>query len=173
MLWYLLFALVFFSLALFAAHFHKHATAECRSIRLTRGGVLSVVLLGIIGFYPLLILYFRLYPVSSSNHLTVTMSAMLLTITGLLLGLFPARLTRLKNRPWQRQQMVAMLVVMLACLIASGLLMRLDMASGSLFSWWSPLCIVLFIIEALCWWTMLLQIPVRFGLRNLHQIDQP
>ena len=74
MLWYLLFALVFFSLALFAAHFHKHATAECRSIRLTRGGVLSVALLGIIGFYPLLVLYFRLYPVSASDHLTVTMA---------------------------------------------------------------------------------------------------
>lgn len=173
MLWYLLFALVFFSLALFAAHFHKHATPESRSIRLTWGGVLSIALLCIVGFYPLLVLYFRLYPISSSNHLTVTMSAMLLTITGLLLGLFPARLTRLKHRPWRRQQMLAILLVMLACFIANGLLMRLDMASGTLFSWWSPLCMVLFIIEALCWWTMLLQIPIRFGRRNEHQTDQP
>jgi hypothetical protein len=90
MLWYILFALVCFALALFAAHYHSHASSECRSVRLTRGGVIAVALLSVIGFYPLLMLYFRLYPVSTPNHLTVTITSMTLTLVGLLLGLFPA-----------------------------------------------------------------------------------
>jgi len=161
MLWYILFALVCFALALFAAHYHSHASSECRSVRLNRGGVIAVALLSVVSFYPLLMLYFRLYPVSTPNHFAVTITSMTLTLIGLLLGFFPGRLTKLKSTPWRRQQILAMLLSLPLCLVLNGWLMRLDMASGSLLSWWSPLCMLLLILEGVCGWTLLLQIPPR------------
>ena len=166
MLWYILFALVCFALALFAAHYHSHAGSECRSVRLTRGGVIAVALLSVVSFYPLLMLYFRLYPVSTPNHFALTITSMTLTLVGLLLGLFPGRLTKLKNTPWRRQQILAMLLGLPLCLALNGWLVRLGMASGRLVSWWAPLCMLLLIIEGLSCWTLLLQIPPRVRSRS-------
>ncbi len=116
-------------------------------------------------------LYFRLYPVSTPTHFAVTITSMTLTLIGLLLGFFPGRLTKLKSTPWRRQQILAMLLSLPLCLVLNGWLMRLDMASGSLLSWWSPLCMLLLIIEGVCGWTLLLQIPPR--LRSHSEQNQP
>ena len=64
-----------------------------------------------------------------------------------------------------------MLLSLPLCLVLNGWLMRLDMASGSLLSWWSPLCMLLLIIEGVCGWTLLLQIPPR--LRSHSEQNQP
>lgn len=170
MLWFMLVALMFFSVAVFSAYFHAHTTTGCRSVRLNRGALLLISVLSFASFYPLLIVYFQLYPVSSPNHFTLTLSTMMLALVGLLTSLFPKRLVNLHTQGWRRKQVLLRAGLLLCCSLGSGWLLRADMASGSLLSWWSPLFLLLFIIEAFCFWELLLQLPVQ--LRNRRLTDQ-
>jgi hypothetical protein len=166
MLWYLLLALIVFTIAVFSAYFHAHAAPTCRSVRLNRGALFAMTLLSFASFYPILIGYFRLYPVSSPTHFMLTISTMLLALNGLLISLFPRRLVNFHTQGWRRKQIVLIASVALVAAVVSGWLLRADMASGSLLSWWSPLFLVLFVVEAFCCWSLLLQIPAQLRTRN-------
>ena len=102
MLWFILVALILFSVAVFSAYFHAHTATGCRSVRLNRGALLLISMVSFASFYPLLIVYFRLYPVSSPNHFTLTLSTMMLALVGLLISLFPKRLVNLHTQGWRR-----------------------------------------------------------------------
>jgi hypothetical protein len=169
MLWFILVALILFNVAVFSAYFHAHTTTGCRSVRLNRGALLLISVFSFASFYPLLIVYFRLYPVSSPNHFTLTLSTIMLALVGLLISLFPKRLVNLHTQGWRRKQILLLAGLLLCCSLGSGWLLRTDMASGSLLSWWSPLFLVLFVIEAFCFWDLLLQIPVQLRLRRLAE----
>ena len=169
MLWFILIALMVFSVAVFSAYFHAHTATGCRSVRLNRGALLLISVVSFASFYPLLIVYFRLYPVSSPNHFTLTLSTMMLAWVGLLISLFPKRLINLHTQGWRRKQVLLRTGLLLCCSFASGWLLRADMASGSLLSWWSPLFLVLFVIEAFCFWELLLQTPAQLHNRRLAE----
>lgn len=169
MLWFILIALMVFSVAVFSAYFHAHTATGCRSVRLNRGALLLISVVSFSSFYPLLIVYFRLYPVSSPNHFTLTLSTMMLVWVGLLISLFPKRLINLHTQGWRRKQVLLRTGLLLCCSFASGWLLRADMASGSLLSWWSPLFLVLFVIEAFCFWELLLQTPAQLHNRRLAE----
>lgn len=169
MLWFILIALLLFSIAVFSAFFHAQTLHDYRSVRLNRGALLLIALVSVSSFYPLLIVYFRLYPVSSPNHFTLTLSTMMLALTGLLLSVFPRRLVNFHTQGWRRKQVLVLAGLLGSCGVGSGWLLRADMASGSLLSIWSPLFILFFIVEAFCFWSLLFQIPVQLHHRQLAQ----
>ena len=161
MVWYTLAALHCFWLAILAQQW-RQPTSAARFPALSSALMLGLLLVNSATFYPLLIAYFRLYPVSTPNHFAVVMLLWQLTLCGLLVVVsswrgrrqqpLPARLT-----PWWQGALA-----LLGAVIAATVL-RIDMASGSLLSAWTPLFIAASTLLAIGYWNLLLLASHRLG----------
>lgn len=164
MLWYLLVALDFFALAMFSAYFHAHTERELRyQVVLHSKCGLALLLLNLVCFYPLVVAYFKLYPVSSPRHFAATLLGWSLTVNGLALAALSRWCTQLQPLPTllhglKRRRGIKLLAIVLGWLVAPYLLSR-DMASGSLLSIWSLLFILVATAVNLGTWSLLFQLP--------------
>ena len=167
MIWYFLVALNFMVLAVLAARFQAQAPVATQRLTLTRKAALLMVLMNGGFFYPLLIAYFQLYPVSSPHHFSTSMLLWFISLNGVGLALFARQLIDFSStRPFTRAELFKRLLLLVATALAAGALMQREMASGSLFSAWTPLFCLLASGLSYGVWSCLLQIPVQIRLRQ-------
>ncbi|MFC3914074.1 hypothetical protein ACFOSS_11420 [Pseudaeromonas sharmana] len=163
MVWYTLAALHCFLLAMLAQQW-RQPESQNRQPALGTGMMISLLLMNVAGFYPLLMAYFHLYPISTPNHFAIVLLLWQLTLSGLLVtfaGPRSLRVTRLAKWTGLPLQVALGLI---SALVATVVL-RMDMASGSLLSAWTPLFVLASTLLSIAYWNLLL--------RAAHRLAQP
>lgn len=159
MIWYLLFALHFFLLACLAPQWRQAAVNGNLFARPGRGATLLILLCNALLFYPQLIGYFKLYPVSTPNHFALTLLLWMISLDGVVL-------TLLGSKRWARSAGLSTiqttLLTLVTCLFAA-IILRQDMAAGSLISWWTPVFILLASAMGYGYWSLLMQLAARIN----------
>lgn len=160
MIWYLLFALHFFLLACLAVQWRDIPDRSRVFPRPGRLGAGLILLCNALLFYPQLIGYFKLYPVSTPNHFALTLLLWMTTLSGIVLTLLGQ--LRWATRAGRCSTRALVIMTAVTCLLA-GVILRQDMAAGSLLSWWTPVFIVLASAMSYGYWALFMLLAARFN----------
>ncbi|MGL4207369.1 MAG: hypothetical protein ACRCRW_14780 [Aeromonadaceae bacterium] len=166
MIWYLLVGVNFMLLAVLTSRFQSSAPQATQQLRLNRKAAIMMLLVTSGLFYPLLIAYFHLYPISSPRHFTTTLLLWFISLNGVVLTLFSSRLVEYLPLPFTKGMLGKWLLLLGSSAIGAGILMHREMASGSLLSAWTPLFCLLGSLCCYSFWYLILQIPAQIRLRQ-------
>ena len=166
MIWYLLVALNFMNLAVITSRFQEEAPMATQRLVLNGKATLLLPLINLLLFYPMLLAYFYLYPVSTPQHFTFTLLLWFATMNGIGLVLLSRHVISYDALPFTLNTLLKRLLLMVGAALGAGTLMQWEMVSGSLVSAWTPLICLMTALFSHALWHTALQIPVLIRQRQ-------
>ena len=142
MLWYFFVGVNFFVLATLIVRIQSLPSPAGAVAALSRRAVAGLVLLIVLLFYPLLVAYFHLYPVSKPGHLIITLLLWSATMQGILLCIGTRWLITFRTSSVSRATRCWSLASLIISVGLAYWSFNEEMSTGSLMSMWSILLIM-------------------------------
>ena len=137
MLWYFFVGVNFFVLATLIVRIQSLPSPAGAVATLSRRAVIVLVLLTVLLFYPLLVAYFHLYPVSKPGHLIITLLLWSATMQGVLLCIGTRWLITFRASSVSRATRCWSLASFIMSVGLAYWSFNEEMSTGSLMSMWS------------------------------------